>query len=83
VTAWKDLREAVRTALARFEDRRSREVVRERHDIEKKIAEIERRPANASRDKLLRHLRERLGGGQPVIAADDHLGRFAPSVARR
>lgn len=63
VSAWKDLREAVRLARARHEERRRREATRERHDIEKKIAEIERRPANASRDKLLRELRERLAGG--------------------
>jgi hypothetical protein len=63
VAAWKELREAVRLTRARYEERRTREAVRERHDIEKKIAEMERRPANASRDRLLRELRERLGGG--------------------
>jgi DNA-directed RNA polymerase subunit RPC12/RpoP len=61
--AWQTLREDVRLTRARYEERRRRRAVRGKHNIEKKIAEIERRLPNASRDKLLRELPTRLGRG--------------------
>jgi len=63
VAAWEALREALWLARASYEGWRHREDVRRRHDIEKKIVELERRPADPSRDRLLRELREKLAGG--------------------
>ena len=60
---WDDLRrQLVAEEHARSEEDK-REVVVRRHQIEREIVELEARPRNSERARLVRELRRRLGGG--------------------
>ena len=63
LAAWRDLRTSMATIRTNWGVRQEREAVRRRHDVEKRITELELRQPNPSRDRLLTELRGRLGGG--------------------
>jgi DNA-directed RNA polymerase subunit RPC12/RpoP len=63
VAAWRDLRAALATIRTNWGVRQERAAVRRRHHVEKRIVELESRPPNPSRDRLLTDLRRELAGG--------------------
>src|SRR3954470_5392579 len=60
LAAWRDLRASMATVRANWALRQERQGVRRRHEVEKRIMEVESRPAHPSRDKLLADLRREL-----------------------
>jgi hypothetical protein len=62
VAAWDRLREQVTRFRVAVAEERFKQSVRDRHDLELRIAELENRPSNPGRNKLLKRLRRRLVG---------------------
>ena len=60
--AWRALREDLRRSERARRDEKHRADARRRHDIEKQIAELEARPENSERSRLIRRLRRELEG---------------------
>ena len=63
VVAWRELREQFATARTNWALRQERESVRRRHELEKRILDLEARPANPSRTRQIEELRRELDGG--------------------
>jgi len=61
--AWDELRSEVDKFHASQVDRRSRKLVRSRHDLEQRIRELQGRPKSAGREQLIKELQEQLGAG--------------------
>jgi uncharacterized Zn finger protein (UPF0148 family) len=58
--AWAELRDSLREAKVKEDLRRERARVRRRHDLEKRIAGLESKPANPSRNRQIRELKQQL-----------------------
>ena len=60
VAGWRRLREQVNAFRVKAVEARDRRAVRGRHDLEQRIGDLQSRPPNAGRDRLVRRLREKL-----------------------
>jgi hypothetical protein len=57
---WDDLRAQLERQAQSGRDEEERRATRAKHAIEREIADLERRPSDPGRDKLIRQLRKRL-----------------------
>ena len=62
VTAWEVLRKDLYAAALADQAERIQAAVRKRHEIERQITELQTRPANPERTRLIRRLRRELEG---------------------
>jgi uncharacterized Zn finger protein (UPF0148 family) len=60
--AWEELRDSLRAAKLKEDLRREHARVRRRHELEKRVADLESKPANPSRSRQIRELKEQLAG---------------------
>src|SRR5262245_21314504 len=63
VAAWTKLRGEMRTMVIDWRVRVERTTVRRRHEIERRIKDLESRTAEPSRNRQIKKLQEELGGG--------------------
>lgn len=59
-TAWGNLRDRIRESRARHSDSQSMLDTKKKHKIERRIIELESRPENAERSRLIKDLRDEL-----------------------
>mgnify|MGYP005672074821 CR=1 FL=1 len=60
IRAWESLRADLAQQEAARQQARAQWIVEDRHDTERQIVELESRPANPGRDRLIRDLKARL-----------------------
>ena len=58
--SWKDLREYINDRRELYRDRKAQIDIRRKHELERRIVELQLRPENKVRDGLIKKLREEL-----------------------
>lgn len=63
MAAWLKLRQAMRALTVEWQVRSEKSAVARRHEIERQITALESKPAESSRTRQIKKLREELAGG--------------------
>jgi hypothetical protein len=63
IAAWNKLRQAMQTLTADWQVRSEKSAVARRHEIERQLVALESKPAEPSRARQIKKLREELAGG--------------------